>query len=101
MPPRHLGGALGNRGDRVLLGLGSWLAAPVLNASRLERRAAALLAGNGVIGIAGAAISVARLEWVLGTPGLLSYAAWNAYFLLTLALVGLALKRRVAAPTPA
>jgi hypothetical protein len=78
------------------LGVGAWLAARALERSGVERAARGMLAGNGAISIAGAATTVARLEWVLSPAGLASYAVWNAWFLVTLALVLIALRRRAA-----
>lgn len=79
------------------LGLGSWLAAPALDRGQLERAARWMLAGNGVISLVGTATTVAQLDWVLGSKGVVSYIAWNVYFLGTLVLVAVALRRRHAA----
>lgn len=80
-----------------LLGLGSWLAAGALDGGRLERAARIGLAGNGVISLVGTAITVVRLDWVLTTAGMVSYIAWNAYFLGVLGLTAVALRTRAGA----
>jgi hypothetical protein len=81
----------------AFLGLGSWIAAPAFDHGWLERAVRWLLAANGIVGIAGAAVTVAQLDWVLSTAGLVSYTAWNVLFLVTLALAAIALRRRLRA----
>lgn len=92
--PRSLAWALEMWGY-AFLGLGSWLAAPVLDRGRLEQIAGWLLAGNGIIGVVGAAVTIVKLEWVLSPSGLASYVAWNVYFLATLVVVMVVLRRRI------
>lgn len=65
-----------------------------------ERAVWWLLAVNGSVGIVGAAITVARLDWVLSLAGLFAYAAWNVLFLVTLVLAAAALHRRTRAGVP-
>ena len=84
----------------ALLGLGPWLAAPVLDRGPQEHAVRWLLAVNGLVGLVGAAVTVAQLDWVLGTTGLLSYAGWNVLFLVTLVLAATALHRRIRAEVP-
>lgn len=76
------------------LGLGAWLAAAVLDGNRLEYVARLSLMGNGVISVVGTAVTMVRLEWVLTPNGLISYVAWNVYFLATLVVVAIVLRRR-------
>lgn len=84
----------------ALLGLGPWLAAPVLDRGRQERAVRWLLAVNGLVGLVGAAVTVVRLDWVLGLAGLVSYAGWNVLFLVTLVLAAATLRRRMHAGVP-
>jgi hypothetical protein len=84
----------------AFLGLGSWIAARALDRGLHERIVRWLLAANGLVGIVGAGVTVARLDWVLGTAGLASYAAWNVLFLVTLALAATALHRRIRGGVP-
>lgn len=84
----------------AFLGLGSWFAAPVLDRGRQELAVRWLLAVNGVVGIVGAGVTVARLDWVLRPAGLLAYAGWNVLFLVTLVLAAAALHRRTRAGVP-
>jgi hypothetical protein len=80
-----------------LLGLGGWLVAAVLDRSGIEHLARWGLVGNGVISLVGTAVTVVRLEWVLTPTGLASYIAWNVYFLATLVLVAIVIRRRARA----
>lgn len=84
----------------AFLGLGSWITAPVFDRGGLERAVRWLLVANGVVGLVGAAVTVARLDWVLSPAGLLSYAGWNVLFLAALVLVGVALRQRMRTASP-
>jgi hypothetical protein len=84
----------------AFLGLGPWIAAPVFDRGRHERAVRGLLVINGLVGLVGAGLTVGRLDWVLGTAGLVSYAGWNMLFLVTLVLAAAALHRRVRAGVP-
>jgi hypothetical protein len=59
-------------------------------------RLALLGASLAVVGI----LTMPRLHWVLNTAGLVSYAAWNVLFLVTLVLAAAALHRRMRAGVP-
>lgn len=76
------------------LGLGLWLTAAVLDRDGLERMARWGFVGNGVISLVGTLVTVVQLEWVLTTPGMVSYIAWNVYFLANLAVVAAVTRRR-------
>ncbi|RPH38004.1 hypothetical protein EHM92_01205 [bacterium] len=77
-----------------LLGLATWLAAPVFGATGVEKSARVLMVANGIFSIAGALIVSFELSWVFTPAGLLSYAAWNVLVLaLSICIIG-ALKRR-------
>ena len=65
----------------ALLGVATWLVAPVFNRGRLERATAMLMVANGVISIVGGIVTAYDLDWVFSTAGLASYTAWNVLFL--------------------
>ena len=77
-----------------LLGLATWLAAPVFDGSGVEKAARVLMVANGVFSIVGALVVSFDLRWVFTTAGLLSYAAWNVLvFALSICII-VALRRR-------
>lgn len=91
--PRSLGWALEMWGYAVL-GVATWLVAPVFRGSRLERATGGLFALNGPVSIAGAVANAARPGWVLTGGGLVAYAAWNALVAAMAALAILAMRAR-------
>lgn len=82
------------------LGVATWLAAGVFNGDRLERTTAAFMIANGVVSIVGGIVTSINLGWVLTTPGVVSYAAWNALVLALSVLVVASLRRRQKALAP-
>jgi hypothetical protein len=79
----------------ALLGLATWLAAPVFGGGGREKTARVLMTTNGVFSIVGALVVSFDLNWVLTPAGLLSYAAWNVLvFALSICIV-VALIRRL------
>lgn len=61
-----------------VLGVATWLVAPVLRETALERWTARLLVANGVVSIAGALGTGLYPGWVLTTAGFAAFAGWNA-----------------------
>jgi hypothetical protein len=85
----------------AFLGLATWLAAPVLDRTRLERTTALLMVANGVVSIGSALVTAIDLQWVLTPTGLASYLLWNLLvFALSICLL-VALRRRLAQARPA
>lgn len=76
------------------LGVATWLAAGVFNRGGLERATAVLMVANGVISIIGGIVTSINLGWVLTTPGVISYVAWNVLVLALSILVIASLRRR-------
>jgi hypothetical protein len=90
----------------ALLGVATWLAAPVFTRSRLERVTAALMVLNGIMSIAGGFVTSLDLAWVMTPAGLVSYVGWNVVVFALSACVAASLRRRQAqartlAPHPA
>ncbi len=69
------------------LGVATWLVAPAFEGSRLRDWIRRLLVANGVVSVAGAAITVVDLAWVMTPAGLALYAAWNLLVLAAMVLV--------------
>lgn len=76
------------------LGVATWLAAVVFKRDRLEKAAAVLMVANGIISIIGGIVTSFNLGWVLTTPGVTSYVAWNVLVLALSILVIASLRRR-------
>jgi len=85
--PRALGWALEMWGYGVL-GVATWLVAPVLSErGRAGRIAAALFVANGPVSIVGALLTTLRPGWVMTPAGFILFAAWNLLMLAMVALV--------------
>jgi hypothetical protein len=80
----------------ALLGVATWLVAPVFAGSRIERATAHLFVANGVLSVLGAVWTAVRPGWVLTTFGLLMFVLWNAVALAMSVLAAIALRRRLA-----
>lgn len=78
----------------ALLGLATWLLAPIFHRNRVEHTTAALQILNGVFSIAGGLITSASLGWVMTLPGMVNYLVWNAIVVLWGAFVIWSLWRR-------
>lgn len=78
----------------ALLGLATWLLAPVFQRDRVEKTTAWLMVINGVISIAGGFITAVNLSWVMTPVGIINYIAWNVLMLLWGAFVIWSLLRR-------
>jgi hypothetical protein len=92
--PRALGWALEMWGYAVL-GVATWLIAPVLSgAGRPGKAAAALFVANGPVSVAGALWTMLSPGWVMTGAGLAMFGAWNALFIAMLALALVALRRQ-------
>lgn len=76
------------------LGMATWLAAVVFKRDRLEKATAVLIVANGIISIIGGIVTSFNLGWVLTTPGVISYVAWNVLVLALSILVIASLRRR-------
>jgi hypothetical protein len=77
-----------------LLGLATWLIAPIFHGGRLEQATAGVCILNGIMSIAGAFITAADLHWVMSVPGLVNYVTWNILVVVLAVLVFLSLSRR-------
>jgi len=85
--PRALGWALEMWGYGVL-GVATWLVAPVLaDHGRAGRAAAALFVANGPVSIVGALLTALRPGWVMTPAGLAMFAGWNLLMIVMVALV--------------
>lgn len=84
-----------------LLGVATWLVAPVLHATALERWTARLLVANGQLSIAGALLTALIPGWVFTPAGLAAFALWNA-LVIALGVIGaIALNERARLPQTA
>jgi hypothetical protein len=91
--PRSLGWGLEMWGYAVL-GVATWLVAPVLaGAGRAGKAAAALFVANGPVSVAGGLWTMLAPGWVMTGAGLAMFAAWNVLFIVMLALALVALRR--------
>ena len=77
-----------------LLGVATWLVAPVFGGSRLERAAAWALVASGPASIAPAFLTALVPGWVLSGPGLVGFALWNVLVVVLALLALLALRER-------
>jgi hypothetical protein len=85
--PRALGWALEMWGYAVL-GVATWLVAPVLAGhGRAGRIAAALFIANGPVSIVGAIWTALQPGWVMTPAGLGMFAGWNLLMFVMVALV--------------
>ncbi len=81
----------------ALLGVATWLIAPVFDGTRLERATQALFVANGPISIAAAVVTAIAPRWLMTTPGLVSYLLWNLLIAAMTGLAFVALRRRLGA----
>ena len=79
----------------ALLGVATWIAAPVFHGSRLEKTTAWLMIANGVVSLLGGVIATWNLAWVFTTTGLVNYALWNVLVFALAVTTILSLKRRL------
>jgi hypothetical protein len=78
-----------------VLGVATWLIAPVLvDHGRAGRTAAALFVANGPVSIIGALWTALRPGWVMTPIGLGMFAGWNLLMLVMVALVIVAFRAR-------
>ena len=92
--PRALGWAIEMWGYAVL-GVATWLSAPVLaDSGRLGRAAAALFVANGPVSIVGALLTALQPGWVMRPAGYALFAGWNLLMIAMLALTIAALRSR-------
>lgn len=78
----------------ALLGLATWLMAPIFHGDWVERTTAWLMVLNGILSIVGGFISAVNLGWVLTPPGIINYILWNGLVLLWAVFVIWSLLRR-------
>lgn len=78
----------------ALLGVATWLLAPIFHRNRIEKIAAGLMIANGVVSIVGGFVTAWNLGWVLTTPGVVSYVGWNILVLALSIFVMLSLRKR-------
>jgi hypothetical protein len=77
-----------------LLGVATWLVAPVFQGSRLERATYWAFAANGPASIVPAFLTARDPGWVLTVPGLVSFATWNLLVVVMTILALLVFRRR-------
>ena len=83
--PKSLGWSLEMWGYAVL-GVATWLVAPVFATSRWEHGAKWLFVLNGPVSIASGLATAMRPGWVLSGVGFISFAIWNVLIIAMLAL---------------
>jgi len=101
--PRSLGWGLEMWGYG-LLGVATWLAAPVFQGTPLERATRWAFVANGPASIVPALLTALDPGWVLTVPGLVSFAVWNLLVVVMSVLAFLVFRRRAsesaASPAP-
>jgi MFS family permease len=85
--PRSLGWTLEMWGYGWL-GVATWLVAPVFHGAGLERAARWAFVANGPLSVVGALWTALQPGWVMTTPGMVAFAAWNV---LVVAMAALAM----------
>jgi hypothetical protein len=78
----------------ALLGVATWLVAPVFNRNRIEKITAGLMIANGIISLLGGFITAIDLGWVGTMPGFILYLTWNLVVLLMAIFVILSFRIR-------
>lgn len=79
-----------------LLGVGTWLLAPVFGGSGIERATSALFIANGVVSIATALMTTAWPGWVQTPLGLAAFGVWNVLLALMAVFALVTFRRRAA-----
>jgi len=79
-----------------LFGIATWLMAPVLDRTPVERAASRLMIANGVMSLVGGFVTTIRLDWVTTTAGMVSYGLWNVLMLALAALLVATFRARMA-----
>jgi hypothetical protein len=64
-----------------VLGVATWLLAPLFGEFGRRRWIRRLLVANGAISVAGALACAGGLSWLQTVPGLVAYLGWNAVFI--------------------
>jgi len=95
--PRSLGWALEMWGYAVL-GVATWLVAPVFRQGPLERTTAWLFVANGPVSVLGGVATAAVPGWVLTLGGLLAFAVWNVLVVAMTTLAILSMRARRQSP---
>lgn len=93
--PRSLGWALEMWGYAVL-GVATWLAAPVFAGSSLERAARVLFTINAPVSLVAAVAAAVRPGWVATPIGLAAFMAWNGLVVAMTVVALLAMRARAA-----
>jgi hypothetical protein len=83
-----------------LLGVATWLVAPVFGRARIDRAASTAFVANGAMSVAGALWTTLDPGWVLTLPGLIAFAAWNVVLFVMAALALAAFRRPSHADAP-
>lgn len=78
----------------ALLGVATWLVAPVFQGNSVERATAGLCIANGPVSIAGALWTVLRPGWVMTPAGLIAFSLWNVLLAALAACAFLAFRKR-------
>jgi hypothetical protein len=77
-----------------LLGVATWLVAPVFQGSRVERVTARLFVANGVVSVATALGTGVDPGWTMTPAGLVGFLVWNVLVFVMSAFAIVALRRR-------
>lgn len=79
----------------ALLGAATWLIAPVLHETAIERATGWLLTANGPLSIGPAVLMAFSPGWVLAPAGIISFVVWNVLVIGLGVLAALSLRRRL------
>lgn len=97
--PRSLGWALEMWGYAVL-GVATWLVAPVFRRGALERTTAWLFVANGPVSVLGGFATAASPGWVMTRGGFVAFATWNILVVAMAALAIISMRARIRTSTP-
>jgi hypothetical protein len=92
--PRSLGWSLEMWAYGVV-GVATWLAAPVFSGDRLERATSLLFVLNGPGSIASALATAFIPGWALTVPGLVAFTLWNVLVIAMALAAGVVFRRRL------
>jgi hypothetical protein len=78
----------------AILGVATWLVAPVFGRGSIESAARIAFIANGPVSLIAVPVTAFAPRWMLTTPGLVAFAAWNGLVVAMAILAYLALGRR-------
>jgi hypothetical protein len=81
----------------AVLGIATWMIAPIFAGDRLERATSAAFVANGVVSAIGAVATAVAPSWPMTVAGIASFALWNLLVVVMAVLVIVVMVRRTKA----